>query len=437
MAVTTANDAAEVSAPTRLRGEVRLPGDKSITHRAILLNALAEGEARISRAGLGGDCQRTADCLRSLGVEIRFLSDTDLLVRSSGIQGMREPHEVLDCGNSGTTMRLLLGLVASLEAFSVLSGDGSLRQRPMNRVANPLRLMGAEIHGRNGGENAPIAVKGGRLTGIEVELPVASAQVKSALLIAGMMASGETTIRQPALSRNHTELMLRSQGVRIDETGLTLTIQGGQAPSPIDVRVPGDVSSAAFWLVAGAIHPQAELTMSGVSINPTRSGVIDVLRGMGARIDIIPDRNGPEPTAELRIQSSRLHATRIGGPQIPVVQDEIPILALAATQAEGRTEIRDAQELRFKESDRISATYRELKSLGANVEELADGLVIEGPTPLNGAVVNSYGDHRLAMCFAVAGLIASGTTTVLGSDSASVSDPFFWSELERLSLNSA
>ena len=437
MAVTTADDAAEVSAPANLRGEVRLPGDKSITHRAILLNALAEGEARISRAGLGGDCLRTVECLRSLGVEIRFLSETDLLVRSSGIEGMREPDKILDCGNSGTTMRLLLGLVASLDAFSVLSGDGSLRGRPMSRVANPLRLMGAEIYGRNGGENAPLAVKGGRLKGIEVELPVASAQVKSALLLAGMTASGKTTIRQPALSRNHTELMLLSQGVRIDETGLTLTIEGGQRPAPIDVRVPRDVSSAAFWLAAGAIHPQAELTMSGVSINPTRSGVIDVLRGMGARIDIVPDQNGPEPTARLRVQSSRLATTRIDGAMIPVVQDEIPILALAATQAEGRTEIRDAQELRFKESDRISTTCRELNSLGANVEELADGLIIEGPTPLTGAVVDSHDDHRLAMCLGIAGLIADGTTTVLGSDSASVSNPFFWSELERLSSNSA
>ena len=437
MPVTTADDAAEVSASASLRGEVRIPGDKSITHRAILLNALAEGEARISQAGLGGDCRRTVDCLRSLGVEIQFLSDTDLLVRGSGFQGMREPDRILDCGNSGTTMRLLLGLVASLEAFSVLSGDGSLRGRPMSRVTNPLRLMGARIHGRNGGENAPLAIKGGHLKGIEVELPVASAQVKSALLIAGMMASGKTTIRQPALSRDHTELMLTSQGVRINENGLTLTIEGRQHPSPIHIRVPRDVSSAAFWLAAGAIHPQADLTMPGVSINPTRSGVIDVLRGMGAQIDVVQDNNGPEPTARLRVQSSRLHATRIGGAQIPVVQDEIPILALAATQAEGRTEIRDAQELRFKESDRIATTCRQLSSLGANVEELADGLIVEGPTPLEGAVVDSHGDHRLAMCLGVAGLIAEGTTTVLGSDSASVSNPFFWSELERLSLNSA
>ena len=212
MTVTTSDDVAEVSAPASLRGEIRLPGDKSITHRAILLNALAEGEARVSQAGLGGDCLRTVECLRSIGVEIQFLSDTDLRVRSFGIDGMREPDKVLDCGNSGTTMRLLLGLVASLDAFSVLSGDGSLRGRPMSRVANPLRLMGAEIYGRNGGENAPLAVKGGRLTGIEVELPVASAQAKSALLLAGMTASGETTIRQPALSRNHTELMLHVTG---------------------------------------------------------------------------------------------------------------------------------------------------------------------------------------------------------------------------------
>ncbi|MCY3800648.1 MAG: 3-phosphoshikimate 1-carboxyvinyltransferase [Chloroflexi bacterium] len=435
--VTTARDAAEISAPAKLHGEVSLPGDKSITHRAILLNAMAEGEARISQAGLGADCMRTVQCLRSLGVDIQFLSDTDLLIRSSGSQGMQEPDEVLDCGNAGTAMRLLLGLVAGLDAFSVLSGDASLRRRPMSRVTNPLRLMGAEIYGRNGGENPPIAVNGGRLEGIEFELPVASAQVKSALLIAGMIASGETTIRQPALSRNHTELMLATQGVQIDANGLTLTIKGGQRPNPIDVRVPRDVSSAAFWLTAGAIHPQADLMMPGVSINPTRAGVIDVLRRMGAQIDIIADNNGTEPTAGLRVRSSRLHATRIDGEQVPIVQDEIPILALAATQAEGRTEIRDAQELRIKESDRISTTCRELNSLGANVEELADGLIIEGPTPLNGAVVDSHDDHRLAMCLGVAGLVADGTTTVLGADSASVSYPSFWPELARLSLNSA
>ena len=435
--MTAAGDAAEISAPTSLRGELNLPGDKSITHRAILLNAMADGEARISKAGLGADCLRTVECVRSLGVNIQFLSDTDLLIRGSGFQRMQEPDRVLDCGNAGTAMRLLLGLVAGLDAFSVLSGDSSLRQRPMGRVTKPLRLMGAEIYGRNGGENAPIAVKGGGLTGVEVELPVASAQVKSALLIAGMMASGETTIRQPALSRNHTELMLASQGVQIEVKGLTLTIKGGQRPTPIDVRVPRDVSSAAFWLTAGAIHPHADLTMLGVSMNPTRAGVIDALRGMGAQIDIVPDSDGPEPTAGLRVQSSRLHATRIDGAQIPIVQDEIPILALAATQAEGRTEIRDAQELRVKESDRISTTCRELNSLGANIEELADGLIIEGPTPLNGAVVDSHDDHRLAMCLGVAGLIADGTTTVRGSNSASVSDPLFWSELERLSLNSA
>ncbi len=437
MATYTTDDIAEVSSPPSLRGEVRLPGDKSITHRAILLNALADGEARISQAGLGDDCRRTIACLRSLGVEIQILTDTDLLVRGPGSRGMREPDQILDCGNSGTTMRLLLGMLAGLDVFAVLSGDESLRRRPMSRVSSPLRLMGAEIYGRNGGENAPLATNGGHLSGIETQLPVASAQVKSALLIAGMLGSGATTIRQPALSRDHTEIMLRSQGVQLDETGLTITIEGGQRPSPVDVQVPGNISAAAFWLVAGILHPRADITMSGVSINPTRSGVIDVLRRMGGRIDVVPDRGGPEPTARLRVESSTLKSTRIGGSEIPVIQDEIPILALAATQAEGRTEIRDAQELRVKESDRISTTCRELNLLGANVEELADGLVIEGPTPLEGADVDSHGDHRLAMCLGVAGLIADGTTAVHDSESASVSDPIFWTELERLSSDSA
>ena len=436
MAVYTTENVAEVSSPPTLRGEVRLPGDKPITHRAILLNSLAEGEARVSEAGLGEDCRHTIACLRSLGTQIQIASETDLLIQSPGIHGMREPDEILDCGNSGTTMRLLLGMLAGLDLFAVLTGDASLRGRPMSRVSEPLRLMGAEIHGRNGGNNAPLAINGGQLRGMEVRITVASAQVKSALLIAGMLGSGTTTIRQPAVSRDHTEIMLRSQGVQVDSAGLNITIEGGQRPSPVDVTVPGDISSAAGWLAAGALHPRADITMSGVSINPTRSGVIDVLRRMGARIDVVPDRNGPEPTASLRVQSSTLKPTRIGGSEIPVIQDELPLIALAATQAEGRTEIRDAQELRVKESDRISTTCRELNLLGANVEELADGLVIEGPTPLHGADVDSHGDHRLAMCLGVAGSIANGTTIVHGFKSASVSYPIFWSELERFSVTS-
>ena len=435
--VHTPRETTEVSSPKRLHGEVQLPSDKSITHRAILLNALAAGEARVDHKGLGQDCQQTMQCLQALGVDIAALSKNHFVIRSPGIQGMREPDHVLDCGNSGTTMRLLLGLLAGLDVFAVVSGDKSLRRRPMSRLSGPLALMGARIYGRNHGKNAPLAVKGGKLEGIETKLPVASAQVKSALLIAGMLGKGTTTILQPSRSRNHTEIMLQAQGVQLHEEGLNISVEGGQTPTPIDIEVPGDVSSAAFWLTAGALHPQAELTMSKVSINPTRRGVIDVLLRMGAHIEISADDNGPEPTATLRVQSSALKSTYMGGVEIPMIQDEIPILALAATQAQGTTEIRDAKELRVKESDRISTTCRELKLLGAEIEELPDGLIIEGPTPLAGTDVDSHSDHRLAMCLGIAGLIANGTTLVHGSEAALVSDPRFWSELEQLSITNA
>ena len=437
MAVATPRDVTEISPVAALQGEVRIPGDKSITHRAILLNALATGEARIRQSGLGDDCRATIDCLNSLGADIETISDTDLVIRGSGPQGFGEPSDVLDCGNSGTTMRFLIGLLAGLGVYSVISGDSSLRERPMGRVVHPLRLMGARISGRDDGEHAPLSILGGALCGIEYEMPVASAQVKSALLIAGSLASGTTTFRQPAPSRDHTELMLRSQGVEIREDGLTLSIAGPQTATAVDVVVPGNISSAAFWLVAGAIHPSADLLLRGVGVNPSRSGVLDVLRRMGAHIDVRMSGSGAEPTADLRARSSSLRGTRIEGDEIPNVQDEIPLIVLAATQARGVTEIRGAGELRVKETDRIAATRQELTRLGALIEELPDGLIIEGPTPLKAADVDSHGDHRMAMCLGVAGLIAEGTTVVHDASCAAVSDPWFWSEIARLSKQNA
>ena len=307
----------------------------------------------------------------------------------------------------------------------------------MRRVVRPLRLMGARISGRNDGEHAPISILGGDLSGIEYEMSVASAQVKSALLIAGYLANGTTTIRQPAPSRDHTELMLRSQGIEIAEDGLTLSIAGPQTATAVDVVVPGNISSAAFWLVAGAIHPSADLLLRGVGVNPSRSGVLDVLRRMGADIDVRMSGSGVEPTADLRVRSSSLKGTRIEGDEIPNVLDEIPVIALAATQARGVTEIRDAGELRVKESDRIATTRQELTRLGARIEELPDGLIIEGPSALEGAEVDSRGDHRMAMCLGVAGLIAEGTTVVHDASCAAVSDPWFWSEIARLSKQNA
>jgi 3-phosphoshikimate 1-carboxyvinyltransferase len=419
--------------PARLRGDLRVPGDKSISHRALLLNAIATGTARIAGAGLGADCRSTLRSLRQLGVIIEEPGDGELVVHGRGLAGLREAEDVLDCGNSGTTMRLLLGVLAGLPFFSSVTGDESLRGRPMARITDPLRQMGARITGRNGGRNAPLAVEGGELHGIEYKMPVASGQLKSSLLLAGLAAEGRTVLHQTAVSRNHTELMLAAQGVAIQSDRLTLSIEGGQPASAVDVDVPGDVSSAAFWMIAAAIHPDADLTLRNVGINPTRAGVLAVLQRMRADIQIEEIGGGPEPVANIRIRSSQLRATRIGGAEIPTLIDELPALALAATQAEGATEIRDAAELRVKESDRIAGTATGLARLGADIEELGDGLIIKGPTPLAGAAVDGHGDHRLAMSLGVGSLIATGETVLHGADCVDVSYPGFWEQLARVS----
>jgi 3-phosphoshikimate 1-carboxyvinyltransferase len=417
----------------RLRGDFPVPGDKSITHRALLLNAIAHGPARVTGAGLGEDCLSTLRCLHQLGVEIRRVSDTEVIVQGRGREALVEPADVLDCGNSGTTMRLILGLLAGLPFSTALTGDESLNGRPMARITGPLIQMGARISGRDGANFAPLAIDGRPLAGITYQMPVASAQLKSALLLASVAASGRTVINQPAISRDHTELMLAAQGVKIETDGLQLAIEGGQEPTAVDVHVPGDVSTAAFWLVAAAIHPDAEITLRGVGVNPTRSGVLTVLGRMRAGIEVTETPGGAEPVADVHLRSSGLRATNIGGDEIPTLIDELPALALAATQAEGTTEIRDAAELRIKETDRIAATAAGLRAMGADIHELDDGLIINGPTPLTGATVNAEGDHRLAMTFGIAGLIASGETIIDGADSVDVSYPGFWDRLRTIS----
>ncbi|MSQ61999.1 MAG: 3-phosphoshikimate 1-carboxyvinyltransferase [Dehalococcoidia bacterium] len=418
-----------------LRGAIRLPGDKSVAHRTALLGAIAEGESRIEGFPSSGDPLSTLRCLRGLGVTLR-LSEADavLTVRGAGLHGLTEPEDVLDCGNSGTTMRLLCGLLAGQPFRSVLSGDASLRSRPMARVLEPLRAMGAEASARSNG-GAPLMIRGGALAGTTHRLPVASAQVKSALLLAGLYATGETIVSEPARSRDHTERMLRAMGADIAAEGTEVRIRGPvRALRPLTMRVPGDFSAATFWLVAGACVPGSELTITDVGMNPTRTGALDVLRAMGANIEVLAEREaGGEPVADLRVRGSSLRATEVGGALVPRLIDEIPVLALAATQAEGRTVFRDAGELRVKETDRIATTVGELRKLGADIEATADGMIVRGrPGGLGGGGSDSHGDHRLAMTLGVAALISGRPTTIDDADAASISYPSFWEQIDAL-----
>ena len=417
-----------ISQPSTLRGTVAPPGDKSVSHRAAIFNAIAEGTAVVENFCPGQDGVATLRCLRGLGAEIT--SEGGVLRITGG--ALHEPGDVLDAGNSGTTMRMLAGVLAGLPFVSVLTGDRSLHSRPMDRIAAPLRLMGAEISGRGERTLAPLSIRGGGLRGIEYRMPVASAQVKSALLLAGLTADGETVLEQPARSRDHTERLFAAMGVPVLEDGLTLKLRPGRLRA-IDVTVPGDISSAAFWLVAGVCHPDAQVRIQGVGINPSRTGILEALEAMGASITIENRRTqGGEPVADLIARSSSLQATEIGGDLVPRLIDEVPALSLAACFAQGTTVVRDAAELRVKESDRIRTTARELSRLGARIEELPDGLRITGGAALQGATCRSYGDHRLAMTLGVAGLLAQGATTVRGAQAASVSYPSFWTDLNRL-----
>lgn len=430
-----------VSSPARVNEVALPPGDKSVSHRAALLNSIASGTSHVSNFCEGDDRNSMLRCLRGLGAEIVEhsscpVSESDECFRidGHGPNALTEPSSVLDAGNSGTTMRLVTGLLAAQPAFSVITGDRSLRSRPMKRIVDPLVRMGAVIMGRCDGSLAPLAIRGGSLHGIEHDLEVASAQVKSAILIAGLFAEGETIVHQESRSRDHTERMMQAMGADLKADGPTLTLRASELSS-IDVRVPGDISAATPWLVAACCHPDARIRLPGVGINPTRSGVLDVLRSMGASIKVENVREeGGEPLADLVAETSELTATEIGGDLIPRVIDEIPALALAACFATGTTVIRDARELRVKESDRINATAVGLSALGAMVEETEDGMVIRGGRSLEGTECDSFGDHRIAMAMGVAGLLARGETTVTGAEAADVSYPGFWDTLHRLAL---
>ncbi len=414
-----------------LHGRVSLPGDKSLSHRAVLLGALAEGTSRVENFLPAADCQATVRCLRALGVEIETLAPTALAVHGRGLHGLSPAGAPLDCGGSGTTMRLLAGILAGQPFRSVLTGNDSLRRRPMDRVALPLRMMGAQVETTEG--RPPLEITGGPLRPIDYTLPVASAQVKSAILLAGLYARGPTTVREPALSRDHTERMLRAMGANLTVDGLAVTLHPDSPLHARDTVIPGDISSAAFLLAAALLLPGSEVVLEGVGVNPTRTGILDVLGDMGAEVVLENSREvGGEPVADLTVRSSRLRATNIGGPLIPRLIDELPLIALIATQAEGVTVVQDAAELRVKESDRIATTVAELRKLGADIEARPDGFVIRGPTPLRGAEVESHGDHRLAMTLTVAGLIARGETVIQDTECIGDSFPGFEETLSCL-----
>ena len=422
---------------TRLRGTVQVPGDKSISHRTALLGALASGRSKVRRFLAAEDCRATLACLRALGIEWRLEEEAPgvatLEIEGVGLRGLREPADVLDASNSGTTLRLLAGVLAGQPFTSVLTGDTSLRSRPVDRIIEPLRLMGAQLSARDGDRRPPLTIRGGSLRGVRYRLPVASAQVKSAVLLAGLFAEGETIVEEPVATRDHTERLLLAMGAKLRREGPGIRLTPPPSLTPIDLEAPGDVSAAAFWLVAGAVHPDAEITLPKVGINPTRTGLLDVLVMMGATIEVGEQRMvGEEPVADITVRSSRLQGVEVGGELIPRLIDELPALAVAAAFAEGRTVVRDAAELRVKESDRIATLTTQLGLLGAAIEERPDGFVIEGGRGLRGARVTGAGDHRLTMALAVAGLLAEGKTTLEDGESVAVSYPGFWADLDRI-----
>ncbi|WP_306999726.1 3-phosphoshikimate 1-carboxyvinyltransferase [Lederbergia panacisoli] len=416
----------------RLKGEMKVPGDKSISHRAVMLGSIAHGKTVIDGLLTGDDCLSTIDCFRKLGVEIH-LDGQHVEINGKGLEGLQEPNQVLNVGNSGTTIRLMLGILSSLPFHTTVIGDDSIAKRPMGRVTVPLREMGAKIDGREEGKFTPLSVRGGGLKGIDYTSPVASAQVKSAILLAGLFADGSTSVIEPEDSRDHTERMVQEFGGSVQTDGLKKTIQGKQTLKGTSINVPGDISSAAFFLVAAAIIPNSEITIKNVGMNPTRTGILDILTNMGADITIhnVND-NVIEPYADITVRYSNLKGVEISGDIIPRLIDEIPILALAATQAEGVTVIKDAEELKVKETNRIDTVVDELKKLGANIEATEDGMKIYGKSNLHGATVSSYGDHRIGMMLAIASCLASDDTQIQNSEAITISYPGFFNQLEEL-----
>jgi 3-phosphoshikimate 1-carboxyvinyltransferase len=417
---------------TPLRGVVTVPGDKSISHRALIVAALARGRARVTGLNPGDDVAATADALRLLGAVIEAPNNDEAVVEGKGWDGLHEPGDVIDARNSGTTLRLVTGLCAGVPGASVLTGDATLRDRPMLRIVSPLRQMGATVDGARHGDRAPLFVRGGPLDAIDLELPAPSAQVKSCVLLAGLRASGRTSVAEPAPSRDHTERMLAAAGIEVVRTGTTAALEGGRDPDAVDWVVPGDLSAAMFFVVAATLVPGSDLTIERVGLNPTRTEALNVLIEMGADIRVEAEgSSGGEPYGSLHVVHAPLHGVEVAGRRVGALLDEVPALAIAASQAEGETVVRDAAELRVKESDRIATMTEGLRAIGGDAEELRDGLVVRGPSSLAGGRVSSHGDHRVAMSFAVAGLVAESNVLVDGWSCVDTSFPGFLDVLGR------
>lgn len=421
----------EIPKLNKLHGKLTIPGDKSISHRAVMFGALAQGTTRITHFLEGADCLSTISCFQAMGIHIQKNKD-EVLVEGKGLHGLQAPLDILDVGNSGTTTRLISGILAGQDFTSRLTGDASICQRPMGRIITPLSLMGAQITSQNQNGCAPLTIQGGHLHGIHYQSPVASAQVKSCVLLAGMYADAPTSVTEPVLSRNHTELMLNYFGAQVTSKGTTASILPQPDLKARDITVPGDISSAAYFIAAGLLVPGSEILLCNVGINPTRDGLLRVCQAMGGDITLLNIRNDGEPTADLLIRSSSLHGTEIKGEIIPTLIDEIPMIAVMAAFAEGTTVIRDAAELKVKESDRIQVMTDNLTRMGADVEALPDGMIIHGGKPLHGATIDSHKDHRIAMSFAVAGGICEGSLTITDGECVNISYPEFYTDLYSL-----
>lgn len=414
-----------------LKGEVTVPGDKSISHRAVMFGSLAEGTTEVLNFLQGADCLSTIDCFRKMGISIENTPE-HILIHGKGLHGLKAPGSVLDTGNSGTTTRLISGILAAQPFETTLTGDASIQKRPMRRIMEPLSMMGANITSINGNDCAPLCIKGAPLHGIHYHSKVASAQVKSAILLAGLYADGITSVTEPTVSRNHSEIMLNYFGASVQTEGTTASVYPNPDLHGQKVSVPGDISSAAYFIAAGLLVPGAEVLIRNVGINPTRDGILKVAQAMGGNITCLNVRNEGEPIADLLVRHSTLHGITIEGDIIPTLIDELPIINVMAACAEGTTVIRDAVELKVKESNRIDVMVEHLRTMGCDITGTDDGMIINGGQPLHGAVIDSHMDHRIAMSFAIASLIADGDTEIKGSDIVTISYPDFYHDLQRL-----
>lgn len=424
----------EIKKQTNLRGELTVPGDKSISHRAVMFGSLAQGTTKITHFLEGADCLSTISCFRKMGIDIER-NASEILVHGKGLHGLSAPSETLDVGNSGTTTRLISGILAGQSFTSELNGDASIQSRPMKRIMTPLLSMGADIVSLRGNGCAPLRITGRPLHAAHYQSPVASAQVKSCVLLAGMYADGITSVTEPVLSRNHTEIMLNYFGANVNSRGTTASIEPEPVLNGREIKVPGDISSAAYFIAAALLVPGSELLIKNVGTNPTRAGILEVCRAMGADITYLNENcDSGEPTADLLVRTSALHGTTVEGAIIPTLIDEIPMIAVMAAFAEGTTIIRDAAELKVKETDRIKTTTEGLLAMGVDVTPTDDGMIIRGGNPVHGGQINSYLDHRIAMAFSIAALAAEGNTEIQDGQCVDVSYPSFFTELHSLSL---